>query len=406
MKKIVLVQLVLFALAAVIVVPYGIYYIVGPRGIGDRMTLSAEVDDALGVSEGTVVTYRGVQVGAVSAVNVEPQSGGARLEFELESGTEIPVDSIAKITQGTLAGMLNVDIFPRVDRGPYLVDGDSIEMPAEEQPVQIAETLASAASMLDTFEPGTVATVGTELGAAFQGLGPDLARLITDADDLSGRLEAQSSDLTELLSRTTGLTSTMAGNSDRFVDGVAAAHTIADTLSANEDRITEMMTTTPDAMRRADGVLAANEMSFAAVLSNLVDVAPVISDRSAALQTGLVSIPAGLAALESIVHGDRADFALIATQGPVCAYDTPRRQLGDESPVTPDLTHYCPPGQDHGQRGAQNAPRPDDLGVANRTTPGTLIGPPVVADPILIPAGEELATFWRMLLQGIGSGGN
>ncbi|MGV9744178.1 MlaD family protein [Rhodococcus zopfii] len=406
MKKIVLVQLVLFALTALIVVPYGIYYIVGPRGLGDEMRLSAYVDDALGVSEGTVVTYRGVQVGAVSAVSVDPQRGGARIELELEGGTEIPTDSIAKITQGTLAGMLNVDIFPRVDHGPYLASGDSIEMPAEEQPIQIAETLASTAALLDAVEPGTIATVGAELGAAFQGLGPDLARLITDADDLSGRLETHATDLTELLSRTAGLTSTMANSSEQFVDGMAAARTIADTLYANEDRIGEMMTTTPDAMRRVDGVLAANEDSFAAVLANLVDVAPIISDRSAALQTGLVALPRGLAALESIVHGDRADFALIATQGPVCVYDTPRRRLGDESPVTVDLTHYCPPGEDHGQRGAQNAPRPNDLGVANRTTPGTLIGPQVVADPILIPAGEELAAFWRMLLQGIGSEGN
>ncbi len=77
--------------------------------------------------------------------------------------------------------MLNVDIFPRVDHGPYLASGDSIEMPAEEQPIQIAETLASTAALLDTVEPGTIATVGAELGAAFQGLGPDLARLITDA---------------------------------------------------------------------------------------------------------------------------------------------------------------------------------------------------------------------------------
>lgn len=68
MKKIVLVQLVLFVLTALIVVPYGIYYIVGPSGVGERMRLTAAVDDALGVSEGTVVTYRGVQVGTVSSI--------------------------------------------------------------------------------------------------------------------------------------------------------------------------------------------------------------------------------------------------------------------------------------------------------------------------------------------------
>lgn len=401
MKKIVLVQLVLFVLTALIVVPYGIYYIVGPSGVGERMRLTAAVDDALGVSEGTVVTYRGVQVGTVSSVGFDTEGGGALLGLTLEGGTQIPVDSYAKITQGTLAGMLNVDIFPRVDSGPFLESGDSIDMPTSEQPVQIGETLADASDLLASVETGTIATVGAELGAAFEGLGPDLGRLIGDADRLSEQLELNSDDLVDLLRRTTSLTNTMAGESEEFVDGMSSARIIADTLHANEDRISAMMSTTPDAMRRADGILEDNEATFSAVLANLVEVAPVISNRSAALATGLDSIPRGLAALESIVHGDRADFALIGTQGPVCYYDAPRRQLGDTTRVDPDLTRYCPPGQDHGQRGARNAPRPDDLGLANATNPGTEMGPPVVADPILIPAGSELQAFWRMLLEGI-----
>ncbi|NLV81200.1 MAG: MCE family protein [Rhodococcus sp.] len=403
MRRIVLVQLLLFAATALIVVPYGIYYIVG-SSLGERMRVTALVDDALGVGEGTVVTYRGVRIGTVASVQIAPLDGGARIELDLDTDSEVPVDSYAKITQGTLAGMLNVDIFPRADGGPYLTDGDTIDMPADEQPVQIGETLAQAAELLGSVEPGTIATVGAELGSAFEGLGPDLARLIGDVDRISAGLEADVGGIADLLTRSIDLTATMAANSTQFVEGMASARRLAESLHANEDRVSSMLATTPDAMRRADGVLAENEESFAAIVANLDSVAPIISDRSSALAAGLVAIPRGLAALESIVHGDRADFALIATQGPVCFYDTPRRAVGDTSPVTPSTANYCPPGQDLAQRGAMNAPRPDDLGLAGSTTPGTVIGPPVVADPILVPSGAELQAFWRMLWEGVNDG--
>ncbi len=99
MKKIVVLQLVLFVITALTVVPYGIYYIVGPTGVGDRINIHATVDNALGVGEGTVVTYRGVQAGMVTGIGFDPETRGARIDFALDGDTRIPVDSYAKITQ-------------------------------------------------------------------------------------------------------------------------------------------------------------------------------------------------------------------------------------------------------------------------------------------------------------------
>jgi len=100
------------------------------------------------------------------------------------------------------------------------------------------------------------------------------------------------------------------------------------------------------------------------------------------------------------VKGDRADFSLIATQGPVCSYDVNRRTIGDVSPIEPNLVMYCPPAPDMQMRGAVNAPRPDDLGMANQQIPGTPIGPPVVDDPIKIPTLAQIVYKWRNILKG------
>ena len=86
----------------------------------------------------------------------------------------------------------------------------------------------------------------------------------------------------------------------------------------------------------------------------------------------------------------------------MCNYDTARRAVGDLTPAEPNLTLYCPPGENIAQRGSRTAPRPDDLGLQNATTPGTVIGPPMVADPILVPTGAEALDQWNHLLEELG----
>ena len=130
MSRLALVQLVLFALIAAVVIPFGIVYVVGPQGFGGQILLHANMSDAFGLTKGTVVTYRGVQVGKVSEVELDAGTRTARVELSLNDNTEIPTDSVAKVTMGTAAGIQNVDIYPNTDHGPYLRDGDEIAMPA------------------------------------------------------------------------------------------------------------------------------------------------------------------------------------------------------------------------------------------------------------------------------------
>lgn len=149
MKRLALVQLVLFALTAAVVIPFGIVYVVGPQGFGDHIRLHATMSDAFGLTAGTVVTYRGVQVGKVSEVALDSSTRSARVELSLNENSEIPADSVAKVTMGTAAGIQNVDIYPNSDQGPYLRDGDEIAMPADQQPVQMSQLMLQASDVLE-----------------------------------------------------------------------------------------------------------------------------------------------------------------------------------------------------------------------------------------------------------------
>ncbi|MHC9290900.1 MlaD family protein [Mycobacterium sp. LTG2003] len=404
MKRLVLVQLAIFAVIAAIVVPFGIRFVAGPQGFRTPMTLTATMTDALGLTPGTSVTVRGVQVGTVDDVWLDPD-GTALVRLSIDPDTRIPRDSILTVGMGTAAGIQSVDILPQTDAGPYLSSGDRIAAPADRQPVQMDRIMQDTAQLVKGIDAQAVQQVGTELSNAFEGLGPSMATLIDNGADISRRVRNQAGQLQQLIDGTAELVTTMAGQSDTFVRGMAASSRLATQLDGSGPVFLYLADRSPAQLASLQRVLDTYQGTFGATLANLATVTPIIGDRSESLQAGLSAIPKGLQDLTSIVKKDatgqtRADFSLIATQGPVCNYDVDRRAIGDVSPSAPNLVMYCPPGPDMLMRGAINAPRPNDLGLQNSQTPGYPIGPEVVNDPVKIPTLAQLVYKWRSILKG------
>ncbi|MEE6163830.1 MULTISPECIES: MCE family protein [unclassified Mycolicibacterium] len=404
MRRLVVVQLAIFAAIAAIVVPFGVRYVAGPQGFRTPMLLNATMTDAFGLTAGTSVTVRGVQVGTVDAVWLD-RDGTAMVRLALDPGTRIPHDSIMTIGMGTAAGIQSVDILPQTDAGPYLTSGDTIAAPADRQPVQMDRIMGDTAQLVKGIDAQSVREVGTELSNAFDGLGPSLAALIDNGADISRRIHNQAGQLQVLIDGTADLVTTMAAQNDAFVRGVAAGARLATQLDGSGPVFLYLTDHTPASLNSLQRVLDTYRGTFGATLANLATVMPIFGDRTDSLQTGLSTIPKGLQDLTSIVKHDatgqtRADFSLIATQGPVCNYDVDRRAIGDVSPTQPNLVMYCPPAPDLGMRGAVNAPRPNDLGLQHSQTPGHPIGPPVVDDPVKIPTLAQLVYKWRSILKG------
>lgn len=398
MTRLVLVQVAIFAAISAIVVPFSIRYVVGAQGFQTPMTLHATMTDGFGLTKGTSVTVRGVEVGTVADVGLAPE-GGARVRLSVDPDTRIPRDSIMTVGMGTAAGIQSVDIFPQSADAPFLESGDTIAAPADRQPVQMDRVMQDAGRLVKGIDAQAVGDVATELSDSFTGLGPSLATLIDSAAVISEGLHERTDQLQPLIEGTARLVTTMAAQQHSFVRGMNASARFATQLDDSGPVFLHLTDHSPAALASVRQVLDTYRDSFGATLANLATVTPIVGDRTASLETGLTAIPQGLYDLSSIVKGDRADFALIATQGPVCVHDVDRRTIGDVTPVEPNLVRYCPPSPDMQMRGAANAPRPNDLGMQNSQIPGGVVGPPVVRDPIKIPTLAELVYKWRMILR-------
>ena len=100
-------QFLIFLAVSAIVIPVGINYIAGPEGFGAKLRLHAQMQNAFGLTAGTGVTLRGVDVGTVSSSSLDPDGAGARVDLVLRGGTRVPADSFLQITMASMAGCTN-----------------------------------------------------------------------------------------------------------------------------------------------------------------------------------------------------------------------------------------------------------------------------------------------------------
>ena len=391
-------QFVIFLAIAAIVIPYGINFIAGPEGFGDKITLRAQMRDAFGLTRGTGVTVRGVDVGTVSEVTLSPDGKAADITMVLRGNVRIPRDSYMQVTMATMAGIQSVDIIPESSTGPYLTTGDTISAPADRQPQQMDSIIADAAKVLRSIGDGELTIVGDAIYSALGTNEKTLTTLLSNGSQLASLVRRNAPMLRGLFDEWLTVLDAMSDGTESFERGMKTTATFTDQLDAQQPVFVYLLDRSPKGLDHARTLFDKYRGTFGGVLANLAVVEPIISDRQPALATGLKTIPRGMKDLRSIVKNGRADFSLIATQGPVCLfYDEPRSSVGDFDVAAPNLARYCPPGNGHGQRGAVNAPRPDDLGTSTWTSPGQPSGPAVVDDPVLIPNGTELLDWWRTL---------
>ncbi|NMD97312.1 MCE family protein [Rhodococcus sp. BL-253-APC-6A1W] len=403
MNRSVKVQVTLFVIVGLLATVFGVRYVLGPQSLGGAIDIRAHLSDARGIGPGTSVTYRGVAVGEIDSIEVAPGGRGSDAVLSLDPGTQIPVGSTARVVTATAIGILTLDIEPETDEGPYLVAGDEILVPVEEQSLRLDQMLIRMTSLIESLDADSLITLGATWGTALEGTGPELQALLENADALSRMVEERAPALATLLDEGLGLVDALAANSESFPGTVGAVRDVSDQLVGSKDSLVYLLDRSPEALSRVEALFAAIEDNFGVLLTNLVTVGEVLGPRTPALAAGLVSIPAALKDLDRVVVGDRGNFSLVATQGPVCYYDTPRRTIPDYGPRQPNLSLYCPPGEGHAQRGARVAPRPNDLGLQNQTTPGAVTGPDIADDPLLIPTGVEALNYWQQLLEGLGN---
>jgi phospholipid/cholesterol/gamma-HCH transport system substrate-binding protein len=317
------------------------------------------------------VTYLGVQVGLVKDVRLT--RGGVEAQLSLQSDTKIPSDLDAQIHSQTAVGEQYVELVPRNANSTPLKNGDVIPMERTSVAPDINELLDATNRGLKAIPGDNLKTVIDESYTAFNGLGPELSRLVRGSSSLAIDARNNLKDLTNLADNSAPLLDTQTDTSDSVRAWASHLATITGQMQTHDNDFRGILRDGPEAVAETQQLLDRFQPTLPVVLANLASVAPVLVTYQASIEQLLVLVPVGVQIVQGALLADKGsnspyaglnlNFNLNLNLPPPCTTGfLPAQQMRAPSavdyPERPAGDLYCRIPQDamFDVRGARNLP--------------------------------------------------
>ncbi|MEV6406534.1 MlaD family protein [Streptomyces bobili] len=346
-------------------------------GARDYYTVSVELAETGGLFTHANVTYRGVDVGRVEAVDLTHSGVRARIRIDDEA-PPIPSDLDAKVASLSAVGEQYLDLSPRTGDGPYLQEGSVVPRQATTTPAPVTDVLVSVSRLASSVDTEQLRITVDELGKSFEGRGQDLQILIDTGSEFIRAAQDALPATTELLVDAETVLRTQNEEADalkRFASGTAQ---LAAQLKKSDPDLRRLIAQAPEAATEFTGLLRDTDPGFGVVLANLVTTSELLVTRQRGTRELMVRIPRVAAAGATAIGPDGVRFGLVTTffkPLPCTAgYGSTTYRNGlDTTPAPANTRAACTAAPSSGQnvRGSANAP---SGGVPTPARPGSMGG--------------------------------
>ncbi|WP_220019755.1 virulence factor Mce family protein [Mycobacterium tuberculosis] len=363
------IQLSIFAVITVITLSVmAIFYLRLPAtfGIG-TYGVSADFVAGGGLYKNANVTYRGVAVGRVESVGLNPN--GVTAHMRLNSGTAIPSNVTATVRSVSAIGEQYIDLVPPENpSSTKLRNGFRIQRQNTRIGQDVADLLRQAETLLGSLGDTRLRELLHEAFIATNGAGPELARLIESARLLVDEANANYPQVSQLIDQAGPFLQAQiraGGDIKSLADGLAR---FTWQLRAADPRLRDTLADAPDAIDEANTAFSGIRPSFPALAASLANLGRVGVIYHKSIEQLLVVFPALFAAIITSAgggpqdEGAKLDFKLDLNDPPPCmtGFLPPPlvRSPADETVRELPRDMYCKTAQNDPStvRGARNYP--------------------------------------------------
>lgn len=326
-----------------------------------------------GLQDTSPVTLRGVRVGDVDSIQVQPHS--VQVKVSIDSDVKINRNTAVSAQGLSAAGEQYVDFAPPTADGPYLADGDTINVNQTSTTVPFPQLLETSLGVIDQIDPAKLTVIVDNLDVA---LNPD-----SDTNDLRVLFDAGGTifaDLYRVLPQTTKLiqeTGTILQTTAQIQPDlggtVAAASNIVNAAVAADREIRTLLGKGPEQLTSLTGSLNEIRDPVTDLLGQMRDVVQQGALRAPTIVNLLPSIrDASITSLAMFHDGAWWAFGSVYAK-PYCDYPITPTRPTKILELTIPTNLYCVTEDPNQQiRGSVNAPRPPGDDTA---------GPPPNYDP-------------------------
>jgi phospholipid/cholesterol/gamma-HCH transport system substrate-binding protein len=361
------IQLMIFATVTVLCVgAIAIFYLRVPARLGiGAYDITADFDAAGGLYRYANVTYRGVTVGRVEAVDLS--NTGVVAHMQLNSDFKVPENVKATVKSVSAVGEQYVDLVPPSDPSKSaLHDGSRITDTAIGQ--DIAGLLNQAQTLVSSISNTRLQDLLRETFKAFSGSGPDLARLIQSARALVDEANANWPETAQLIDQLGPFLQAQIQSGDDIKSLSNGLARFTTELRQADPQLRALLTTAPSAAAEANTTFSGIRPTFPVLAASLAELGRVGVIYNKSIEQALVIFPALMSALITVAggvpgdEGGKLDFKLDLGDPPPCStgFIPPQfiRPPADQTLRDLPKDMYCkvPQNDPSAVRGARNYP--------------------------------------------------
>jgi phospholipid/cholesterol/gamma-HCH transport system substrate-binding protein len=368
LTRFVRIQLTIFAIASVIGVLVMVFaYMQVPTLLGlGKITVTLELPAAGGLYRFSNVSYRGVEIGKVTAVALTDT--GAKATLRLNTSPKIPADLQAEVRSVSAVGEQYVDLRPRTNSGPYLRDGSVIPASATTIPQAVGPMLDQVSALISSIPKDRLSDLLDESYKGLNGAGYDLSSLADSSSRILGDINGVSDQTRALVDDSGPLLDSQAQTTDSIRTWAHSLANVTATVATDDRQVRTILRTGQGAADEAAALLTQIKPTLPVLLANLTTLGQVLVTYRPAVEQILVLLPPSISSFQSFGPKNNAtgialgDFIITIADPPACnvGFIPPSqwRSPADTTTVdTPDGL-YCKLPQDSplNVRGARNYP--------------------------------------------------
>ncbi|CAM3134217.1 MCE family protein [Mycobacterium colombiense] len=260
-------------------------------GIG-HYNIKIELPEAANLYATGNVTYRGTEVGRVTAVHLTDT--GVEAELSLNSDIAIPSDLDAQVHSQTAVGEQYVALVPRSATARPLRNGDVIPRSRTSVPPDINGVLDAANRGLQAIPRDNLKTVIDESNTALAGLGPEFSRFIKGSTSVAIDAGKNINDLTSLIDGVKPVLDTQTDTGNAVQGWAAHLARITAQLKDKDRAVAGILDNGPSAAAEGRALFDRLNPTLPTLLANLVSVGQVAVTYQNDLEQVLVLLPVGI----------------------------------------------------------------------------------------------------------------
>jgi phospholipid/cholesterol/gamma-HCH transport system substrate-binding protein len=368
LTRFVRIQLTIFTVASVIGVAVMVFaYIQVPTLFGlDKITVSLDLPATGGLYRFSNVTYRGVQIGKVTAVTLTPT--GAKATLSLDTSPKIPADLQADVHSVSAVGEQYVDLRPRTDSPPYLQDGSVIAMRDTTIPQAVGPMLDKVSALVGSIPKDKLSELLGESFKGFNGAGDDFASLLDSSAKVTEDFNNTSDQTRALIEDSGPLLDGQAETADAIRLWARSLAGVTGQFADNDPQVRTLLETGPGLAQETSRLLDQIKPTLPLLLANLTSIGQIGVTYHPSLEELLVLLPPFISSLNTLGGANnptglpQGDFALTVSDPPACTVGflppSSWRSPSDETIIDTPNGLYCKLPQDSpiSVRGARNDP--------------------------------------------------